>query len=362
MAGHGGGGGAAGDPDAPFIDTTQMDLAKYATRPPLAKALCDYILYVDRNPKVALDLCARATEACKYNDWWWKARLGKCYYQLGLLRDAEQQFKSAINQQENTVTVQELGKVYHKLDQPLTALELYTEASLRNTRDHHLLLGVARIYDQLNDTNNAMTFYNKVLELDSSNIEAIACIGSNYFHNDQPEIALRTYRRLLQMGVTNSTELWNNLGLSCFYASQYDMALSCLQRALALADDTASADVWYNVGHVALGIGDVNLAYQGFKIACSLDPNHAESFNNLAILELRKGNGEMARNNLTSVTAMAGVEGLLHEPFYNLALLNYKAGEYQIAFQYVAKALEAYPDHCESLELRKMLRDSFTAL
>jgi tetratricopeptide repeat protein 8 len=29
----------------------------------------------------------------------------------------------------------------------------------------------------------------------------------------------RYYRRLLQMGVTN-TELWTNLGLCCFYASQ----------------------------------------------------------------------------------------------------------------------------------------------
>lgn len=346
------------DPNGPFIDASQMDLAKYATRPPLAKALCDYILYVDRNPKLALDLCAQATEVAKYNDWWWKARLGKCYYQLGLFRDAEQQFKSSIKQQENIVTVLELGKVYHKLDQPLTSLELYTEASARNPKDHHLLLGIARIHDQLNDPVNAVAFYNKVLELDSSNIEAIACIGSSYFHNDQPEIALRTYRRLLQMGV-GTTELWNNLGLSCFHASQYDMALSCFERALSKADDKTSADVWYNVGHIALGIGDVNLAYQAFKISCSLDPNHAETFNNLAILELRKGNADMARNNLTTATAM-GVQ--LHEPFYNLALINYKVGEYQMAYQYVLKALEAYPEHCESLELKKMLKESFNAM
>ena len=34
------------------------------------------------------------------------------------------------------------------------------------------------------------------------------------------------------MGV-NTTELWCNLGLCCFYASQYDMALSCLDKALS---------------------------------------------------------------------------------------------------------------------------------
>lgn len=32
-------------------------------------------------------------------DWWWKARLGKCYYQLGLLRDAERQFVSSLKNQ-----------------------------------------------------------------------------------------------------------------------------------------------------------------------------------------------------------------------------------------------------------------------
>lgn len=74
------------------------------------------------------------------------------------------------------------------------------------------------------------------------------------------------------MGV-NNTELWNNLALCCFYAQQvshmhsldthysahahtvctatfshffqYDMTLSCFERALALAEDDNMADVWY---------------------------------------------------------------------------------------------------------------------
>jgi tetratricopeptide repeat protein 8 len=48
------------------------------------------------------------------------------------------------------------------------------------------------------------------------------------------------------------------------------------------------AQVWHNVGQLAIGIGDLGLAYQAFKIAVSLDINHAESFNNLGVLELRK--------------------------------------------------------------------------
>ena len=53
------------------------------------------------------------------------------------------------------------------------------------------------------------------------------------------------------MGVYNS-ELYNNLGLCCYYAQQYDMTLTCFERALALADDDTLGDVWYNIGHVSL--------------------------------------------------------------------------------------------------------------
>lgn len=37
-----------------------------------------------------------------------------------------------------------------------------------------------------------------------------------------------------------------------------------------MAEDKAMADVWYNVGHVAIGVGDIGLAYQAFKISISV--------------------------------------------------------------------------------------------
>ena len=118
----------------------------------------------------------------------------------------------------------------------------------------------------------------------------------------------------------------SNLGLCCFYASQYDMALSCLDRALALASDNSGADVWYNIGQVAIGIGDLGLAYQAFKIAISVDSSHAESYTNLGVLELRKGNIDAARSNFRAVQTMAPH---MFEPFFNGALLAYKLGDFQ---------------------------------
>jgi tetratricopeptide repeat protein 8 len=343
------------EPGGPFINAERLDLKKYAQRQPLAKVLCDYILYHDHNPRRALELCAEATEVSKYGDWWWKARLAKCYYQLGLYRDAEKQFKSALKHGDHVVVLLELAKVYYKLDQPLTAKDIFEKHAEKNTVDMHLTLGIARTYEQLNEPEKAAVYFKRVLEKDATSAEAIACLASNAFYEDQPEVALRLYRRLLHMGVNNS-ELWNNLGLCCFYASQYDTALSCFERSLTLASDDTMGDIWYNIGQVAIGIGDLGLAYQAFKVSISIDPNHAESFNNLAILELRKGNIDVARNNFATAATAAPY---MHEAHYNGALLAYKLGEFQDSFNLCNKALEAFPDHAESLELRKQLKLHF---
>lgn len=46
----------------------------------------------------------------------------------------------------------------------------------------------------MNNISAAAEYYKEVLKQDNTHVEAIACIGSNHFYSDQPEIALRFYR------------------------------------------------------------------------------------------------------------------------------------------------------------------------
>lgn len=46
----------------------------------------------------------------------------------------------------------------------------------------------------MNDMDNAVKFYKDVLNYDSMYVEAIACIATNHFYTDQPEVALKFYR------------------------------------------------------------------------------------------------------------------------------------------------------------------------
>lgn len=41
----------------------------------------------------------------------------------------------------------------------------------------------------------------QVLVLDASSAEAVACLAAEHFYSDQPELAIRYYRRLLQVRV-----------------------------------------------------------------------------------------------------------------------------------------------------------------
>ncbi|KAF6718696.1 Tetratricopeptide repeat protein 8 [Oryzias melastigma] len=332
------------NPEGPFINLSRLNLAKYSQKPNLSRTLFEYIFHHENDVKNALDLAAQATEHAQFKDWWWKVQLGKCYYRLGLYREAEKQFRSALNQQEIVDTYLYLAK-------------------------------------ELNNISSATEYYKDVLKQDNTHVEAIACIGSNHFYTDQPEIALRFYRsvnllysksnpdparntpplarRLLQMGVYNC-QLYNNLGLCCFYAQQYDMALSSFERALALvSSDEELAEVWYNIGHVAVGIGDLTLAYQCFKLALAFNNDHAEAYNNLAVLELRKGHIEQAKAFLQTAASLAPH---MYEPHFNFSILSEKIGDLQSSYTAAQKSEDAFPEHVDTQKLLKQLRQHFAVL
>ncbi|GAB5573089.1 tetratricopeptide repeat protein 8 isoform X1 [Prionailurus iriomotensis] len=300
-------------PDGPFINLSRLNLTKYAQKPKLAKALFEYIFHHENDVKTALDLAALSTEYSQYKDWWWKVQIGKCYYRLGMYREAEKQFKSALKQQEMVDTFLYLAKVYVSLDQPVTALNLFKQGLDKFPGEVTLLCGIARIYEE----------------------------------------------RLLQMGVYNC-QLFNNLGLCCFYAQQYDMTLTSFERALALAEnEEEAADVWYNLGHVAVGIGDTNLAHQCFRLALVNNNNHAEAYNNLAVLEMRKGHVEQARALLQTASSLAPH---MYEPHFNFATVSDKIGDLQRSYVAAQKSEAAFPDHVDTQHLIKQLKQHFAML
>jgi tetratricopeptide repeat protein 8 len=130
-----------------FINLSRLNFSKYAEIPYLAKPLFEYIFYHENDIRSALQLASLATELAQYNDWWWKIQLGKCYYRLGLFRDAEKQYISALKQHKSIDNYLYISKVYAKLDQPLNSISKLKEANEKFPHETTILQGVARIYE-----------------------------------------------------------------------------------------------------------------------------------------------------------------------------------------------------------------------
>ena len=141
---------ASGSSDA-FIDPERLVLAKVISSPAVARAVFEYTLFVCMLPKVAVELASLATKKAEYKDWWWKFMLGKAYYNIGLHREAEKQVLSALQLVDMISMNQYLAKIYLRLDQPQTAIDVLEKASERHPGDPNLLLGIARIHDALGD-------------------------------------------------------------------------------------------------------------------------------------------------------------------------------------------------------------------
>lgn len=343
------------EPGGPFIQLSRLNISKHAKDTTVAKPLFEYIYYHEREPTIALDLAVNANNYKESKDWYWKVAMGKCYYVLGLTRDAEQQFRSALKEYKHIETLLRLIRIYIRLDQPLAALDTCKAGLEYFPKDVSILTEMARLYEGLNNSALSIKYYKTIIQEDASDPEAIASIGMHYFYNDQPEVALRFYRRLLQMGVYN-TELFNNLGLCCFYSQQFDHTISCFERAINLASEETIADVWYNISLVAISIGDLEMADESLRLAINADNRHALAFNNLGVLEVKKGHLTAAG---TYFHAAANIGTYSYEPNFNSAYLAFQTGDLQTSFNYVKKSLKAYPDHRDSKELLQKLKRYF---
>ena len=69
---------------------------------------------------------------------------------------------------------------------------------------------------------------------------------------------------------------------------------------------------------ISQGIGDINLAYRCFRLALVSNNDHSESYNNLGVLEYRRGNLDTARAFFMTSSSLAPH---MFQPFYNHATL-----------------------------------------
>jgi len=134
------------------------------------------------------------------------------------------------------------------------------------------------------------------------------------------------------------------------------------------------------------GLSDTTWGGHCFRLAIAADNSHAEAYNNLGVLEARKGRADLA---VAFFQTAASLAPHMYEPLFNEAkiadsvipkiiskffkknskilfkLFDFCAnqvGDLQNSYLIVQKALQNYPDHADSKELFGKLRKYFEGL
>ena len=329
-------------------DVTSINIATFARNPFLSRILVDYLLHRLRDPAHAVSLAAECTKVHGFDDWVWKNRLGRAYYLLGLLPEAEAQFRSSIATRPNIESRLELAKLFIRLDQPVKALSELSEGIEQFPNELSFLLAQARLTDLLGDSIKARELWRSVLKMDQANIEAIASIGAVTFYEDQPETSSKFFNYLRQLGLINTAVL-NNIAITALESNDYFNVGRAIIAALSAAKNSEEkSDVWYNISHIALTAGEPTLAKQSLMISTALNNKNAEAFNNLGLLELKSKN---LQKSLASFKAATEANPNLHEPWFNLALIYEKIGQTQEAYYAAKEAVTLFPMFTEGVEV-----------
>lgn len=96
------------------------------------------------------------------------------------------------------------------------------------------------------------------------------------------------------MGI-HTAEIFNNIALCCLYTQQFEMIFSCVDNALTLAKKDVVADVWYNLGHIAMVIGKLDMACVCWQISMSINKKHSGACNNLGVVAMMQGRLQEAK-------------------------------------------------------------------
>uniref|UniRef100_A0A5K4FBW5 TPR_REGION domain-containing protein n=1 Tax=Schistosoma mansoni TaxID=6183 RepID=A0A5K4FBW5_SCHMA len=357
------------------VHISRLNLVKYTRNLEVACSLFEYLFYVAKEYREALNLtnliCATNNKTISklqlnhlsYNEpvevnWWWYLQQARCLYCLGLKREAECSVSQSLELNPSIEAYTLLAFIAIQLDQPGRALGIYDKGLERFPQDIDLLTGKARIYQKLNNASQSVALYKEISQIDDMNVESLASLAMHYFYEDEPEVSLKYYRRILQYGY-ESSELYNNLGLCTFYTQQYDLSLSFFNQAIALSDTTNLADIYYNLGHIAINIGELQMAYQCLYLAIMNDNKHAEAYNNLGVLEQKSGNIDMAKE-LYKTSYQLTFD--LFEPHHNLAFLTETLGELQTSYNLTKRSLNLFPNHKDLQNLLFRLKEYFTSV
>jgi tetratricopeptide (TPR) repeat protein len=265
-------------------------------------------------------------------------RLWEAWYDTGYLELQRHHLEDAINALEkaqsiypaHTATAAALASAYLQAGRASDAVKLlrgFLDKSPNVKEANALRLQLANAQRRANRPDDALETLRAVLRIEPRSAAALNALGMVYESRGQHELADLVLRRALDIvddkGHTSdakqAAEIWNNLGLVAL-ARQHD------QEAFADFDSASRLDPTLTVARrnkamVYLDCGDYAKASEELHAVTRADPDDVEALNALGVAERGRGNFEAAQRAYEKALAADPTGSSAADALFNLAVL-----------------------------------------
>jgi len=157
------------------------------------------------------------------------------------------------------------------------------------------------LYGNQDDTENAMKFYDRALEIDPNYSKAWYNKGVLYHKKGDAVNAMKCYECAIEIK-PNYAEAWYNKGGLYHKQGDTENAMKCYECAIEIKPNYAKA--WYNKGGLYHKQGDAVNAMKCYDRALVINPNDAKAWFNKGLLYHKQGDAVNARKCVDRVIAI----------------------------------------------------------
>jgi tetratricopeptide (TPR) repeat protein len=170
-----------------------------------------------------------------------------------------------------------LGQVRLQTGQTDQAIGEFNRALEQQSNNADAVLGLARAYDAKKDSAKAEASYKKAIELQPKYWSAYNALGIFYYTHGNVPASLPFFQKVVQLAPDNMRG-YNNLGGAYQQMGRYDDAIGVFQRTL---DQKPTAQAYSNLGTCYYFLGRYKEAAGEFEKAIGLAPSHYKYWANL---------------------------------------------------------------------------------
>ncbi len=137
----------------------------------------------------------------------------------------------------------------------------------------------------------AIQAYQKVIELDSTYVEAYNNLGIIYQETGDPDRAFAAHQKSIEIN-PRYDKGYNNLGIILYLKGRNEEAIEAFQKALTVNPNNIESHI--NLGVLFKKHGELNKAIESYQKALEINPLHRETHYNIALLYEQLENVELA--------------------------------------------------------------------